>query len=311
MSQTLQGALLSILPRTIGSDLVRVISTYVGVVCLRVVYCPGWMNGEERTLAVDEKTGDFYQSCRVFFGGSRGKPGSNVANGFLRCTLDGTTLLSEGQKGSGGGGRQQYFVWSLKDQKLLFGPTPMAVDGDFIARAENNTVLSYSDTDIQKSKMHHQLVTILSQHCRRHLQQPASDFAPTSIALSPLPSRKVYVTFRKLHCVVACFLESTVCGEVMQCWGTQGKGCGEFNEPCGIAVDGVGNVYVCDSLNHRVQVFTGAGKYLTQIGERGWNRGQLDLPYAAAFDRTRNILFVSEVNNRRVQLFLGSPARSP
>ena len=47
-------------------------------------------------------------------------------------------------------------------------------------------------------------------------------------------------------------------------WGTHGSGNGQFGHPAGLAIDGVGDVYVSDQTNNRVQVFTPDGAYLTQ-----------------------------------------------
>ena len=41
----------------------------------------------------------------------------------------------------------------------------------------------------------------------------------------------------------------------MTLFGSRGKGPGQFKGPYGVAVDNSGVVYVCDSYNHRVQVF--------------------------------------------------------
>ncbi len=44
-------------------------------------------------------------------------------------------------------------------------------------------------------------------------------------------------------------------GQFVTSFGRRGKGPGQFLELRGIAVDNNGVVYVCDSNNHRVQVF--------------------------------------------------------
>ena len=43
-------------------------------------------------------------------------------------------------------------------------------------------------------------------------------------------------------------------GEFLKSFGSKGSKQGQFNGPCGIAVDG-GAVYVSDCRNNRVQVF--------------------------------------------------------
>lgn len=48
-------------------------------------------------------------------------------------------------------------------------------------------------------------------------------------------------------------------------WGEPGgTGPGEFHSPEGIVVDANGIVYVADTFNHRIQVFTGSGAYVTE-----------------------------------------------
>ena len=70
-------------------------------------------------------------------------------------------------------------------------------------------------------------------------------------------------------------------GRFLFAWGSLGTAEGKFDMPWGIAVDGAGNVlvtdwrgdgdiYVCDWLNDRVQVFDPQGKYKdTLIGHSG------------------------------------------
>ncbi len=58
----------------------------------------------------------------------------------------------------------------------------------------------------------------------------------------------------------------------LQAWGGQGNGKGQFQEPRGIAIDVKNRVYVADTGNRRIQVFTGDGAFLAQ-----WNRG--DQPF--------------------------------
>ena len=85
--------------------------------------------------------------------------------------------------------------------------------------------------------------------------------------------------------------------------GSQGAGNGQFNCPCGgVAFDGEGNLVVCDSDNHRIQVFRYSdGTHLRSIGSRGAGNGQFNTPWGIAFDGAGHII-VSEYSGHRVQV---------
>jgi len=51
-------------------------------------------------------------------------------------------------------------------------------------------------------------------------------------------------------------------GNFLGAWGAFGTGNGQFKTPAGIAVDSVGNVYVADQGNHRVQKFASDGSWV-------------------------------------------------
>ncbi len=40
---------------------------------------------------------------------------------------------------------------------------------------------------------------------------------------------------------------------------------GDFAKPTGLAVDPDGNLYVCDTLNNRIEVFDADGKFITHL----------------------------------------------
>ena len=44
--------------------------------------------------------------------------------------------------------------------------------------------------------------------------------------------------------------------------GTSGTANGEFNSPCGIAIDSTGNIFVADTENNRIQEFNSSGNYV-------------------------------------------------
>ena len=53
-------------------------------------------------------------------------------------------------------------------------------------------------------------------------------------------------------------------GHLIQSWGVWGDGPGEFKSPHAVLPTKDGKLYVCDRLNHRVQIFTKEGQYLSQ-----------------------------------------------
>src|SRR4029453_4450894 len=52
-------------------------------------------------------------------------------------------------------------------------------------------------------------------------------------------------------------------GNYVTAWGNHGTGNGQFLSPQGIAVDSLGNVYVADYGNDRIQEFTSSGGWIT------------------------------------------------
>ena len=59
---------------------------------------------------------------------------------------------------------------------------------------------------------------------------------------------------------------------------------------------------VCDTLNHRVQVFELSGKFVTKFGTKGSGMGEFDKPVSAAVLSDGKII-VTDFLNHRVQLF--------
>ena len=87
-------------------------------------------------------------------------------------------------------------------------------------------------------------------------------------------------------------------------WGSFGSEAGEFLFPSGVAVGPDGNVYVADTLNSRIQVFTAAGVFLRQVGTTGGGtgEGELNQPAAVAQDAAGDI-YVADTQNHRIQVF--------
>ena len=82
----------------------------------------------------------------------------------------------------------------------------------------------------------------------------------THTALSP--TGDIYVSDGYWN---ACVHKFSPTGKLIKSWGKPGTGPGEFNLPHNICCDEVGQVYVADRENHRIQVFDGDSNYLRQI----------------------------------------------
>jgi ABC-type Fe3+ transport system permease subunit len=101
--------------------------------------------------------------------------------------------------------------------------------------------------------------------------------------------------------------------------GHAGDGPGEFNRPEGLCVDKEDHVYVADSCNHRIQVFSREGKFLRAFGKPGKGRGELSYPYDVCVDSAGR-QYVCEFGNSRIQVFdpngqsleiIGGPGTAP
>jgi tripartite motif-containing protein 71 len=72
--------------------------------------------------------------------------------------------------------------------------------------------------------------------------------------------------------VLPCSLLSSMAGAqtFITAWGSYGSGDGQFLTPYGVAISGIGEVYVSDGEGHRVQVFSNGGSYLRQWSTPGF-----------------------------------------
>jgi tripartite motif-containing protein 2/3/tripartite motif-containing protein 71 len=121
---------------------------------------------------------------------------------------------------------------------------------------------------------------------------------PSGIAFNT-QNKKVYVVHTWNHCIQV--LNSDLAFSCVSGGKQSGKN-GLFSYPSGVACDSTGNVYVADSGNNRIQVFTADMKFQRKFGCRGEGDGELDWPAGVAVD-SRGMVFVSEVGNSRVSVF--------
>jgi len=78
-------------------------------------------------------------------------------------------------------------------------------------------------------------------------------------------------------------------GGLLKSWGTKGEGPGQFNIPHGVWVMD-GKVYVADRQNHRIQIFTMDGEYITE-----WKDFQQ--PCTIYVDK-KGLMYVPELRSR-------------
>ncbi|MBI5956565.1 MAG: TIGR03663 family protein [Chloroflexi bacterium] len=90
--------------------------------------------------------------------------------------------------------------------------------------------------------------------------------------------------------------------QVLLTFGAKGTADGQLNEPRNLALDRLGNVYVLDTMNHRVQKFDPSGKFLAGWGSRGNGDGEFNEPWGIAVDREGNVC-VADTWNHRIQKF--------
>jgi sugar lactone lactonase YvrE len=76
----------------------------------------------------------------------------------------------------------------------------------------------------------------------------------------------------------------------------------ELNSARGMTIDRDGNLYIADSLNHRIMVLSPQGEQIRTIGTLGNGDGQLNEPSGVAVDADGNV-YIADTWNSRVSKF--------
>jgi len=85
-------------------------------------------------------------------------------------------------------------------------------------------------------------------------------------------------------------------------FGSEGNGNGQFDHPREVITDLNGNVIICDSYNHRIQIFDSNGKFISKLGSSGNENGQFSYPFGIVINSKGNII-VCDHRNDRIQIF--------
>ena len=91
-------------------------------------------------------------------------------------------------------------------------------------------------------------------------------------------------------------------GMMVHSFGSRGTNDGLFKYPKGVTVDNVGNIYVVDNNNHRIQKFKSDGKFIQSVGTCGSGQLQFYRPMGVSFNPHNQKLYVCDSGNHRVQV---------
>jgi len=193
--------------------------------------------------------------------------------------------------------------WQLMGAQTVFGtlgaepgqlnrPLSLAVNSEnqlFAADESNNRVSIFDQSGSYQSMLGDGTVVMLR---------------PNGVAVGP--SGNIYVADTWNYRIEVFSPE----GEMLASWGQRGEyGSGAQSEPVdgfwgprAVAVDNEERVYVADTGNKRIRVYTSTGQFVRDIGSGGSGPGQLDEPTGLAIHPDGR-LFVADTWNRRVSVF--------
>ncbi|KAI6647842.1 PEP-CTERM domain protein [Oopsacas minuta] len=94
-----------------------------------------------------------------------------------------------------------------------------------------------------------------------------------------------------------CILNYQVNGKFISIIGEPGKGESEFDYPRGLTIDeSNGEVYICDSHNHRIQILSKELTYKTQFGQE-------NLKYPLDVKLTKQFIYILDLSNLCLHLY--------
>ncbi|NOY68534.1 MAG: 6-bladed beta-propeller, partial [Deltaproteobacteria bacterium] len=111
--------------------------------------------------------------------------------------------------------------------------------------------------------------------------------------------KRVYVIDMKKHSL---FILNRDSGGLIKTVGGKGRGEGEFFRPTHVTVDFLGNVFVTDAFNFRIQEFSPDGRFMKIIGFHGDRLGGFARPKGLAADKQDN-LYAVDAAFENVQIF--------
>jgi sugar lactone lactonase YvrE len=137
----------------------------------------------------------------------------------------------------------------------------------------------------------------------------ASFFNPSGVAVDNLGNSYIAdANNHKIRKITADGMVTTLAGSSSGNGSTDGVGSNaSFNSPRGVAVDSIGNVYVADTLNHKIRKITPSGAVSTLAGSGGNGsingvgaEASFNTPYGLAVDVSGNV-YVADTLNRKIR----------
>ena len=102
-----------------------------------------------------------------------------------------------------------------------------------------------------------------------------------------------------------CIQKFTPDGKFLIAVGQIGSKHLEFSTPSGVAINHRNRkVYICDRLNHRIQILNADLTFSSSFGGCGSGDGQFNSPWNVAFDSTGNV-YVADYGGHCIQVFTG------
>ena len=103
-------------------------------------------------------------------------------------------------------------------------------------------------------------------------------------------------------CEIHTVQKFTMHGQFVSQFGSEGTAEGQFNAPYGLLLSQSKLLFVCDSNNHRIQVFRNE-QFSYTFGEYGEEPGCFNLPRDQTLSSNEDHLFITDCLNHRVQVF--------
>jgi DNA-binding beta-propeller fold protein YncE len=92
-------------------------------------------------------------------------------------------------------------------------------------------------------------------------------------------------------------------GPFLFSFGSRGQAKGQFESPLGLSIDSTGRVFVADTGNRRVQLFSAEGKAQSEFSITLKDAQHLCDPVDLALDEKRNRIYVVDNENHKVLLY--------